>query len=164
MGVYTNLKTCFLFRFSYYTLMLWFPELFERFGQFYKIHPNEPAGVCDVTSIVVSGVHNGTSSSCDKPIDNSVFLYTLIIGISCIPISVSLGVFINKIGKKILLIASFMVAGLAALGLNIVKNLVQTLMLSCIFEALTSTTEVVIFCVIVELFPTSLRWVFKMWR
>lgn len=140
--------------------MLWFPELFERFGQFHEIHPDQPAGVCDVTSIVVAGAENGTLAvGCDdKPIDNKVFLYTLIIGLSCIPTSISLGLFINKLGKKFLLVFSFMLAGSAALGINLVKNLWQTIFLSCIFEALTSTTEVIIFCVIVELFPTSLRY------
>lgn len=154
--------TCFLdfgLMFSYYTLMLWFPELFERFGEYHEVHPDEPAGVCDVTSIVVAGGQNGTSIiACDdKPINSNVFLYTLIIGISCIPTSISLGLLINKLGKKFLLIFSFMAAGSAALGINLVKNLTQTLILSCIFEALTSTTEVIIFCVIVELFPTKLR-------
>ncbi|XP_024943451.1 synaptic vesicle glycoprotein 2B [Cephus cinctus] len=149
--------TCFAdfgLMFSYYTLMLWFPELFERFQNFYQVHSDRPsASVCDVSSIVV----DGGKIECPKPIDSTVFLYTLIIGLSCIPTSVSLSLLINKLEKKFLLIFSFMAAGFAALGLNVVKNSTQNLILSCIFEAVTSTTEVILFCVIVELFPTSLR-------
>lgn len=37
---------------SYYTLMMWFPDLFERFGHYGKIYPGEPASVCQVTSVV----------------------------------------------------------------------------------------------------------------
>lgn len=41
-----------IFDYSYYTLMMWFPDLFERFGHFSQLHPEESAGVCEVSSIV----------------------------------------------------------------------------------------------------------------
>lgn len=40
--------------FSYYTLMIWFPELFYRFEQFENDHPNQVASVCDVSSVVLN--------------------------------------------------------------------------------------------------------------
>lgn len=39
-----------------FTFVLWFPELFERFADFAKSHPNETASVC-----IVSGFKNNTS-------------------------------------------------------------------------------------------------------
>lgn len=94
---------------------------------------------------------------CTKPIDNQVFLFTLIIAVSCIPSSVSLSYLIHKFGKKTLLICNLCIAGLSVIGLNWVHRTYDTLVLSCIFEALTCTCEAVIFCVVVDLFPTNLR-------
>lgn len=36
------------FSFSYYTLMLWFPELMQRYEHFEEEHPGEQASVCDI--------------------------------------------------------------------------------------------------------------------
>lgn len=40
----------FVFISSYYTLMMWFPDLFERFSQFTAYYGNVPAGVCEVSA------------------------------------------------------------------------------------------------------------------
>lgn len=39
---------------SYYTLMIWFPELFYRFEEFEGAHPGQHASVCEVSSIVLT--------------------------------------------------------------------------------------------------------------
>lgn len=39
----------FIFLSSYYTLMMWFPDLFERFSQYSVLHPEGSAGVCEVS-------------------------------------------------------------------------------------------------------------------
>lgn len=54
---------------------------------------------------------------------------------------------------------SLVVAGAVTIGLYFVKNSVQNLILSCIFEALTSLGISTVYCVMVDLFPTSLRYV-----
>lgn len=45
--------------FSYYTLMIWFPELFYRFEEFEKNNANKSASVCDVSSVVLEPDVNG---------------------------------------------------------------------------------------------------------
>lgn len=40
----------FFFFSSYYTLMMWFPDLFERFSQFTAYYKDVPAGVCEVSA------------------------------------------------------------------------------------------------------------------
>lgn len=52
---------------------------------------------------------------------------------------------------------SLVVAGAVTIGLYYVKNSVQNLILSCIFEALTSLGISTVYCVMVDLFPTNLR-------
>lgn len=39
---------------SYYTLMLWFPEIFNRFEKFEKSNPNATVSVCEVSSVHVA--------------------------------------------------------------------------------------------------------------
>lgn len=156
LNVFFNNFLITLFFFSYYTLMMWFPDLFDRFDQ-YQIYNSgrEASGICDVAQVDLPT--NGTDSICSKPIDDNVYLYTLIVALSCIPTAVSLGYLMNKLGKKYLLIISLMTSGCAALGLNLIRNSLENLIVSCIFEAITSTTEAVIFCLVVDLFPTQLR-------
>lgn len=40
--------------YSYYTLMIWFPELFYRFEEFEGAHPGQHASVCEVSSIILT--------------------------------------------------------------------------------------------------------------
>jgi VNT family MFS transporter (synaptic vesicle glycoprotein 2) len=141
---------------SYYTLIMWFPEIFERFNQFELTHPNMTASVC-IVSQTNDSIEVLFPKPCNPALNSRVFLDTIIIGLSCIPTSVSLSFFMKKFGKKFVLIVGLVMSGLSTLSLNWVQSTTQTLVLSCIFEALTSILEAVIFCVIVDLFPTNLR-------
>lgn len=42
---------------SYYTLMIWFPELFYRFEEYETTYPGQSASVCDVSSIIYENVN-----------------------------------------------------------------------------------------------------------
>ncbi|XP_008201613.1 synaptic vesicle glycoprotein 2B isoform X2 [Tribolium castaneum] len=144
---------------SYYTLMIWFPELFYRFEEFENLHPNEKATVCEVSSVVVP-VNMTTPSHeefCGEPIADSVFLHTLIIGLACIPTSFWLPLCVHRLGAKFFLVFSLLVAGAVTFGLYFVNSATSNLVLSCIFEALTSLGISTVYCVMVDLFPTNLR-------
>lgn len=54
---------------------------------------------------------------------------------------------------------SLVVAGAVTIGLYFVRNSLENLILSCIFEALTSLGISTVYCVMVDLFPTNLRFV-----
>lgn len=67
---------------SYYTLMNWFPEIFNRFDEFEKHYPGNESSLCVVSSINIA--ENGTDILCgDHDIDSDVYYHTLIIGIAC---------------------------------------------------------------------------------
>lgn len=87
-----------MYNFSYYTLIIWFPELFYRFEEFEHAHPGEIASVCDVSSIVV-----GDEDLCGDPVQDSVFIHTIIIGAACIPTSFWLPLCVHKLGAKFFL-------------------------------------------------------------
>lgn len=88
---------------SYYTLMIWFPELFNRYEEFEHRFPNQSASVCDVSSIVVKDDSNGDPYDCEKIIDESVYTHTLIVGLACIPTSLWLPLCVHKLGAKFFL-------------------------------------------------------------
>ncbi|XP_012266805.1 synaptic vesicle glycoprotein 2C-like [Athalia rosae] len=141
---------------SYYTLMVWFPELFTRFEEFYEDHYGEEASVCIVSSLE----DNSTLTDpygCETEIANSVYLNTLYIGIACLPGAIILPLFVHKLGAKFFLIASLLISGGVTIGFYFVVNADQNLILSCIFEALTSLGISLVYCIIVDLFPTNLR-------
>lgn len=85
--------------------MIWFPELFYRFEEFESVHPGKTASVCEVSSVVVPAnmtvsLHD---SYCGEPIDDAVFLHTLIIGLACVPTSFWLPLCVPKLGAKFFL-------------------------------------------------------------
>lgn len=141
---------------SYYTLMIWFPELFYRFEEYHKTYEGQPASVCEVSSIVIG---NGTTGNfCEgDPIDSSVYFHTVIIGLACIPTSLILPVCIHRLGAKFFIIFSMFISAGVTIGLYYVRNSVENLVLSCVFEALTSLGISTVYCVMVDLFPTNLR-------
>uniref|UniRef100_A0A1I8PCK4 Major facilitator superfamily (MFS) profile domain-containing protein n=2 Tax=Stomoxys calcitrans TaxID=35570 RepID=A0A1I8PCK4_STOCA len=139
---------------SYYTLMVWFPELFHRFDDFERMHPGVEASVCDVSPVFVG---DSSFSSCDSTIDKKVYLHTVIIGLACIPTSFWLPLCVHRLGVKFFLVFSLTVAGFITVGLYFVRSSRENLILSCVFEALTSLSISTVYCVMVDLFPTNLR-------
>ncbi|CAB3380145.1 Hypothetical predicted protein [Cloeon dipterum] len=145
---------------SYYTLMLWFPELLERFHSYNNLHGGDAqvSGVCDVMGVVLDpGANNCTSPEHVHGPDNDVYLHTLIIGLSCLPTSFMLGYLVRKIGTRIMLMLFMTTSGIAILCLHLIHNEMQNLVLSCVFEALASVAEATLFCAVVHIFPTHLR-------
>ncbi|XP_045496972.1 synaptic vesicle glycoprotein 2B-like [Colias croceus] len=140
--------------FSYYTLMMWFPDLFERFSQFSSLYPDISAGVCEVSANVTRSELLG-AAECPQVIDDAVYIHTLVVALSCAPTALWVGLTINMLGKKLMLVMMLISSGLAALGLNLVRSSLENLLLSCVFEAIVSCTEAVLFCVICEIFPTK---------
>lgn len=125
---------------------------------------------------------------CGGPIDDAVFLHTIIIGLACIPTSFWLPLCVHRLGTKFFLgtnwsncfqiyfsldsflnlvhvssqfiaVFSLVVAAAVTIGLYFVNNSFENLILSCIFEALTSLGISTVYCVMVDLFPTNLRFV-----
>lgn len=159
----TTILTC-LIQFgltsSYYTLMVWFPELFQRFADFEELNPGAPTSVCEVSSVYTV---NGTTivadlgESCDSTIQQGVYRNTVIIGLACIPTSFWLPLCVHRLGIKFFLVFGLVASAAVTIGLYFVQNAWENLVLSCIFEALTSLTISTVYCVMVDLFPTNLR-------
>ncbi|XP_050422928.1 synaptic vesicle glycoprotein 2B-like [Adelges cooleyi] len=143
---------------TYYTMMLWFPELFNRFEQFEHEQPGKDVSVCQVSSVYIE--HNGALSMddlCGSGVGQTVYTHTLWVGIACIPTSLWMPLCVHRLGAKFFLVISLFISGVAAAMLYFVKNAMQNLILSCLFEAFTSLGISVLMCIMVELFPTNMR-------
>ncbi|KAK0167915.1 hypothetical protein PV327_001769 [Microctonus hyperodae] len=143
---------------SYYALMLWFPELFKRFGDFEVKYPGESTSVCRISKY--STETNETVAivnECPTHIQTEVYIHTLILGAACVPLSLILPLFINKLGYKFYLIVSSFIASAVTVGLFFAVSSTQNLILSCIFEAFSSVGMSIVLCMAVDLYPTHLR-------
>ncbi|KAG7211808.1 hypothetical protein KM043_011039 [Ampulex compressa] len=143
---------------SYYTLVLWLPELFNRYTAFEELYPNRTASVCTLD-------YNGSNATistddpldCDGTMPTTVLHKTMILGASCIPTSLLLPLLITYIGYKYFLVLSTLIPGIITLCLFLVQTSVQNLILSCLFESVTSVAISAIYCLLVDLYPTNLR-------
>uniref|UniRef100_A0A8D9BLM1 Synaptic vesicle glycoprotein 2B n=1 Tax=Cacopsylla melanoneura TaxID=428564 RepID=A0A8D9BLM1_9HEMI len=142
---------------SYYTLMLWFPELFNRYEKFERLHPGQVASVCDVSARRPHPVNHTMIDACSGHVNSEVFSHTLIIGLACIPSSLAMPLLVHKMGAKWFLVAGLILSAGVAMALFFVQTSTQNLILSCIFEALTGCCISVVYCIMVDLFPTNLR-------
>lgn len=89
---------------SYYTLMMWFPELFNRFETFEHQQPGQDVSVCQVSSVYVEkkGELN-PADLCGSSVGQSVYTHTLWIGIACIPTSLWMPLCVHRLGAKFFL-------------------------------------------------------------
>lgn len=81
-------------------LILWFPELMNRFRWYetYSNSQNKPS-MCEIVSMFkVEPEVNDVK--CNDHIDQSVYMNIVIIGIACIPTSLFVPLFINKLGLR----------------------------------------------------------------
>jgi MFS transporter, VNT family, synaptic vesicle glycoprotein 2 len=86
----------FTFHIGYYGLMMWFPELFNRFDAFSEAHPNVTSvGVCQVTDFVVKQ-HSNVNQVCNDHIPSTVFLESLITVAAALPANVIAVSFYNN--------------------------------------------------------------------
>ncbi|XP_008544413.1 synaptic vesicle glycoprotein 2B [Microplitis demolitor] len=145
---------------SMFTLMMWFPELFDRFAAFESMYPNEHASVCRVSETTFKNTTLNDSAEmpdCPTEINTQVYVHSLTLGAASIPVAVLFPIFVNRIGFKISLIVGMSICAGSTIGLFFVRSSTENLILSSIFQALISICSTVICCVVVEIFPTKLR-------
>ncbi|KAL1132273.1 hypothetical protein AAG570_010230 [Ranatra chinensis] len=94
-------KTClidFAVSFSYWSLVLWIPELLYRHQMYTK--GGEGVSLCEAATGVPGG---GQDAECQSRIDNDVFYHSLTICASCIPTTLVVYLMIMYIDKRIVL-------------------------------------------------------------
>ncbi|CAL7948214.1 unnamed protein product [Xylocopa violacea] len=147
----------FTFHIGYYGLMMWFPELFNRFDEFHRDHPGEVASICQVTDYVVQKGSQNIENLCSDKIGASVFMESLITVASAIPANIVAVLGMDRLGRKFFLVFSTFSSGLCSIGLYFVYNKLHNLIVSAIFSGVISCGNAALDCLITEVFPTHLR-------
>lgn len=93
----------FTFHIGYYGLMMWFPELFNRFDEFNRDHPGAAASICEVTDYVVNKGSHSDENFCSDKIGASVFMESLITVASAIPANIIAVLGMDRLGRKFFL-------------------------------------------------------------
>lgn len=146
----------FTFHIGYYGLMMWFPELFNRFEEYSTNFPNEEAGVCTVTEYVV-GKTQLEDAVCSSHIPQTVFMESLISLASALPANLIAILGMDLLGRKFFLIFGTMTAGVCSAAMYFVFNSTQNLIVSAVFSGAISAANAALDCLITEVFPTHLR-------
>ncbi|XP_012054088.1 PREDICTED: synaptic vesicle glycoprotein 2B-like [Atta cephalotes] len=147
----------FTFHIGYYGLMMWFPELFNRFDEFHRDQPGKVASICQVTDYVVNKGSHSVENVCSDKIGASVFMESLITVASAIPANIIAVLGMDRLGRKFFLVFSTFSSGLCSIGLYFVYNKYQNLTVSAIFSGAISCGNAALDCLITEVFPTQLR-------
>ena len=94
-----------IFLCRYYGLWLWFPELFNKLNEYYKIHPDESKSVCEI--IDMNGSMNVTLNkdcSDDNFVpDEKVFTNSIYVSLAAAPGNIWSIVHMDKLGRKFFL-------------------------------------------------------------
>ncbi|KAK6644021.1 hypothetical protein RUM43_000286 [Polyplax serrata] len=147
----------FTFHIGYYGLMMWFPELFNRFDEFDRVHPGKEASVCEVTKFVITSGSHSHEDLCDDSIESAVFMDSFITVAAAIPSNILAVIGMDHVGRKFFLVFSTFSAGLCAIGMYFVHNTHHNLVVSAVFSGVISCGNAALDCLITEIFPTNLR-------
>ncbi|XP_065215026.1 synaptic vesicle glycoprotein 2C-like isoform X2 [Planococcus citri] len=150
------------FHIGYYGLMMWFPELFNRFDEYSKAHNGlQNATVCQVTEYITSTKDylNSTAqdSFCTSSIAGGVFLESFITVAAALPSNILAVLGMDKLGRKFFLVFSTISSGACAIIMSFIVSKTQNLIVSATFSSVISCGNAALDCLITEIFPTNLR-------
>ncbi|XP_053612061.1 synaptic vesicle glycoprotein 2B-like [Plodia interpunctella] len=147
----------FTFHIGYYGLMMWFPEMFNRFDEWSRTHDNAEADICQVTAYVTQHGTHSAEHVCDAHIHSDVFMDSLITVSAAIPSNILTVLGMDRLGRKFFLVFATFSAGLCSAAMYFVYNKTNNLIVSAIFSSVISCGNASLDCLITEVFPTNLR-------
>ncbi|XP_063367834.1 synaptic vesicle glycoprotein 2B [Cydia amplana] len=147
----------FTFHIGYYGLMMWFPEMFNRFDEWSRMNDNAPADICQVTRYVTQYGTHSADATCDSSIRSDVFMESLITVAAAIPSNIFAVLGMDRLGRKFFLVFATFSAGLCSAAMYFVYNKTNNLIVSAIFSSVISCGNASLDCLITEVFPTNLR-------
>ncbi|XP_054287236.1 synaptic vesicle glycoprotein 2B-like [Macrosteles quadrilineatus] len=135
----------------YYTFMLWVPELLHRHARYLEAHSAESAFIC--TAVKEPESLQGD----DEKVDYHTLIHTFIICFACLPSNFMLLCLIQFVSKKALLVTFLVGAAGPTFALYFMDTEFKLTTMLCLFEAIATLVEAILFCAIVEIFPLSTR-------
>ncbi|XP_050440075.1 synaptic vesicle glycoprotein 2B-like [Adelges cooleyi] len=143
---------------SYVTVLVWVPELFSRYHD-YEVRNAEDGGeavnICAASHWLLK--HPSDSAVKHTHVGHQAYVAAFVVASSTlIPITI-MGLLIKCVSKKILLWISCGIPAVAALVMTKTRDDFEAEILCCFFEGFTTLVEPIIFCTMVELFPSNIR-------
>ena len=91
--------------YRYYGLWLWFPELFNKLNEYYKVYPDDSKTVCEILNFEPpennSVIVVPDDEFCKNPVpDSEVFINSLYISLAAAPGNLWSIVHMDKLGRK----------------------------------------------------------------
>ncbi|XP_055385056.1 uncharacterized protein LOC129614477 [Condylostylus longicornis] len=157
------LRTIFLFGIqfgltcSYYTLMLWFPELFNRYKIFHMIKGYSNVSICEISKELIKRSDEVEKIQSETAIDNDVYTETLYLGLACLPLSLLFPFIVHRVGSRLLLGIGLAFDSLAVFLILFAKTELQNLILSCVFKLLASISISLLYAITVDLYSAKIR-------
>ncbi|XP_058797394.1 synaptic vesicle glycoprotein 2B-like isoform X2 [Phymastichus coffea] len=149
------------------TLRLWQPQLFTILNNFSNGTDdnlnNTFCNILDNSTTYLPKQYNGSNDlinyeECEtKPVDGSVYLFTIFVSISTNICLFLATILVNRMGNKNLLYSCFSISTCAVLVLHWASYYTFIISLTCLFVGLMCTTCTLVISMCVDLFPTSLR-------
>ncbi|KAK3098669.1 hypothetical protein FSP39_021811, partial [Pinctada imbricata] len=135
--------------FGYYGLWMWFPELFNRVEKY-------GGSPCDIHPISDNTTNSSSNSDCEKP-DNWIYFSGFLTALSNLPGNLLTIFLMDRVGRKLLLVTSFLASGVSVFLIPVVHNKTENLIISCLFGAVSTIGWNAIDVLQAELFPTNVR-------
>ncbi|XP_064421870.1 synaptic vesicle glycoprotein 2C isoform X3 [Latimeria chalumnae] len=134
--------------FGYYGLWMWFPELFGR------IEKTKGSPCSNVSHQSNSGKLENVTC---YPVNTAVYQQGFLTAAANLPGNVLTILVMDVIGGRILLSASLLLSGISVFFIWLVKNKIQSLVVTCLFSAISVTAWNALDVLGTELYPTQLR-------
>ena len=90
-------------------MWLWFPELFNKLNEYYKVHPNESKSVCDIIDMGFKAPTNSSSGNDDDEFcsnlvpDAKVFSNFIYVSLAAAPGNLWSILHMDKLGRRFFL-------------------------------------------------------------
>nr|XP_049696899.1 synaptic vesicle glycoprotein 2C [Helicoverpa armigera]XP_049696900.1 synaptic vesicle glycoprotein 2C [Helicoverpa armigera]XP_049696901.1 synaptic vesicle glycoprotein 2C [Helicoverpa armigera]XP_049696902.1 synaptic vesicle glycoprotein 2C [Helicoverpa armigera] len=135
---------------------IWFPTILNSLASQDSIHMK----ICDVIDMTRSKAAadalNSTSVICDDTIYTSTFERSIYVGLVFCSMYIIVGVLVDYVGKKPILVVTLTITGLCGVGANLAYNQHIAVVLFAIFQ-MSGACIGLMNAVAVEIFPTKYR-------
>ncbi|XP_072929405.1 putative transporter SVOPL [Epargyreus clarus] len=131
---------------------IWFPTILNSL----TTHEGAETRICDVLDATKASADNGTSIICDDTMSSATFERSIYIGLVFYSMYLIVGVVVDTLGKKLILVIVLGCTGLCGVGANLAYNQQLAVVLFAIFQ-MSGACIGLMNAVTVELFPTKYR-------
>ncbi|XP_064212298.1 synaptic vesicle glycoprotein 2C [Tribolium castaneum] len=146
----------FFYMMSINSLRLWLPEIFQIVND-YEQENDKPISFCQMLNRIKPTV-NAETDTCSMNFDNSsVYINSVYVALCAITGYVIVALFVNKLGKKKILISLGLIGAITVASIYFAPNSSTALGLICVHLMSTGISVDTVIAATVDLFPTSLR-------